>query len=139
MRQEARYNDIGPDYANSDSGLDNEQLKAVTNFLNTAPTGQVSPPQITVSQNNYGLPGVRFVRLSTSGSLTITGFTGARTERLIANVGANNLVISHQDVASIAENRVITHTAASITLNAAESVFLWYDLSSQRWRTVGLV
>lgn len=101
---------------------------------------QVSPAQITADQNNYSLPNTMIIRLSTDALRTITGFAGARPGiSIIVNVGTQDLVIANSSASSTAENRVLCHTGANITLNANESVQIFYDFSTLRWRTVGFV
>jgi len=101
-----------------------------------------TPAQITSDQHNYALPvsGV-VIRFSTDAPRTITGFsTGIVTVSyvyrllLIFNVGANNLVLANENAGSFAQNRIITGTGGDVTLAANQSCWLWYDLTTLRWR-----
>lgn len=99
----------------------------------------VSPSQITSNQNDYDPGSASVWRLTTDASRTITGFTGhGNRERLavVVNIGSNDLVIAHQSASSSAANRVITATAANVTLTANQSTILWYDSVTARWRQV---
>jgi len=99
-----------------------------------------SPAQITADQNDYALPSAgsqRFkLRLSTDAARTITGIAIQvdGDAIYIINVGANNLVLAHQNVASAAANRMISPTGADLTLGADEYAYLWYDDVTLRWR-----
>lgn len=99
---------------------------------------EVTTPQVTADQNNYPLPKGDPIRLSTDASRTFTGFTPPRVGTFVmVNVGSFDLVIANNSGSSSAENRVMCHTGADITLNANESVQMYYDYTSSRWRTVG--
>ena len=102
----------------------------------------LTPVQITANQNDYAIalpynPGDLIkLRLSTDAARNVTGLYYADDGQLIfiVNVGANNLVLTHQDAASRAENRFICPGAANITLAATEGVIGWYDEITLRWR-----
>lgn len=101
---------------------------------------QITPDQVTADQNNYSLPEGELVRLTTDAARTFTGFAGARPGRfVIANVGSFDVVIANNSASSNAENRVLCHTGANITLNPGESTEIIYDFESLRWRTIGFV
>lgn len=137
LGEDARYVD-GGDYPITTPRLDPEQVRRVVGALNTAEVGQVTPPQVTANQNDYAMPDAELVRLSTDASRTFTGFTPPRTGRfVICNVGAQDVVIADNSASSVAENRVLCHTSANITLNPNESVIIIYDFGSSRWRTIG--
>jgi len=120
--------------------LKDELVKKVAGQFSRTPADQITYEQITSNQNNYELREGFFHRLSTDASRNITGFANVRPGRfvLIANVGSFDIVITHQDAASVAQNRVLSHTAANITLNANESVFLIYDSVTARWRSLAM-
>lgn len=103
-------------------------------------TGVLSPAQITANQNDYnpsGLSVANVLRLSTDASRTITGIVPPRDGAALRvfNVGAQDLVLSNQDAASAAANRLAL--GASVTLGADEGCTLWYDPTSTRWRMAG--
>lgn len=97
-----------------------------------------SPAQITAAQNNYALPSnTSMVRLSSDASRTITGFLATNNNNRFAvliNVGAQNLVLAHQSSSSDEANRIISPFAADFTIAANESVVIWYDPTTARWR-----
>ncbi len=101
-----------------------------------------SPSQITGDQNNYaGAEGTATSRstvwrLSSDAARNITGIAGGLQGRVLklVNVGAQNIVIQNQNASSTDVNRVITGTGADITLAADDTMDLWYDSTTQRWR-----
>lgn len=99
---------------------------------------QVSPATITADQNDYSLAAGGFYRLATDASRIITGFAAesAGEGKIIANVGANDLVISNQNVLSAAGNRVVTGTGGDVTYLPDEVAFLIYDGTSAKWRLI---
>lgn len=97
-----------------------------------------TPATLTADVDNYNLgSGVAF-RLSSDAVRTITGLAGGVDGRvlLLVNVGANDIVLANQDLASTAENRIITGTGADVTLAANDTALLWYDDTTDRWRLV---
>jgi len=100
--------------------------------------GSETPTQLTANVNNYQL-GIAIVeRLTSDASRSITGFIAPLTEniRVITNVGAQNIVLVHQSGASLAPNRMISITAADITMGPNDSVMFWYDITTARWREI---
>lgn len=111
-------------------------------YTNTAITKQLAyvpntPSQITSNQNNYAPTAASVQRLSTDASRDITGLSvgqiaGTRVE--FWNVGAQNIVLKHEDSNSTAANRFTNSTGADITLAAGEEASLKYDGTTSRWR-----
>lgn len=100
-------------------------------------TGVISPPQITSNQNDYaptGFSAASTLRLSSDTSRTVSGLAGGADGRmiLIHNVGAQNIVFSNQDAASLAANRFLL--GSNVTLGADAALPLRYDGTTQRWR-----
>jgi hypothetical protein len=106
----------------------------------------LSPAQITSNQNDYnptgwnegGAPhGASILRLSSDASRNVTSLTGGVSGRLaiITNVGAQDIVLKDDDGATgTAANRFEFN--ADITLQASESIMLFYDGTSSRWRAL---
>jgi hypothetical protein len=101
----------------------------------------ISPAQITANTNDYnpaGLQTATVMRLSTDVSRNLTGITaltaGNRAVKVF-NIGATDLVLKHEDVASVAANRF--YLGIDLTLAANEGCTLWYDTTSARWRCCG--
>jgi len=100
-------------------------------------TGVVSPTQITSDQNNYsptGLSTSNVLRVSTDASRTITGIVTSSSGRLLLlhNIGSNILILSDENASSTAANRFAL--TRNISLGADQSIALWYDITSSRWR-----
>lgn len=110
------------------------------NWANYDSVGYVlSPAQITTTADDYaptGIADATVLRLSTDTTQDITGiFAGHPGKELrIFNIGTQNLVLKN-NVTSTAANRFLLGT--DITLGADESILLWYDAASSRWRAVG--
>lgn len=100
-----------------------------------------SPTQLSADVNNYDPGDFGALRMSSNASRTITGIDRGASARLltILNVGSQNIVIAHQSLSSDAENRIITATAANVTLGANDSITLYYDATDSRWRVQALV
>ena len=96
--------------------------------------------------NNYQGQGASIfqrgvVRVTAAANRTITGFDVAISqtsdELFVLNVGTvGNVTLAHQDVLSLAANRMISPTGANLVLAPNQSAHLWYDLSTARWRII---
>jgi hypothetical protein len=101
----------------------------------------IAPAQITANTDNYdpaGLATAKALRLSTDASRNLTGLvaqTNAPDGLLICNVGAQDLVLVH-DATSTAANRFYCPGSVNFTLNANDSVGIWYDATVSRWRVL---
>lgn len=100
-------------------------------------TGDITPAQITASQNDYnptGLSTASVVRLSTDAARNLTGLAGGSDGRVVAlvNIGAFPLVLNNEDAASTAANRFAFGT--TYVLGPNRVIVLIYDSTSARWR-----
>jgi hypothetical protein len=89
----------------------------------------ISPSQISSNQNDYAPTGIthaRHLRLSTDASRTLTGLTNATAGNVLTiwNVGAQDLVLSHENASSTAIMRFACPGAANVTLNEGDGVDL---------------
>ena len=114
----------------------NDNVIMVESF---ALTGDLSPSQITVNQNNYdpsGLAAASSLRLTSDASRNITGLAGGADGRIIImhNVGSNDIVFKDEDAGSTAANRF--QFTADLTLKANQGCVLQYDSTDSRWRLV---
>lgn len=100
----------------------------------------LSPAQITANTNDYAPGRANVYRLSTDASRNLTGLVaGTDGEvRRVVNVGAQPLVLKHQDAGSVAANEFLCPGAADITLAANEMAELLYDSTTARWRAFKL-
>lgn len=102
----------------------------------------ITPSQITADQNDYsptGLDDAAVVRLSSDASRTITGIDastkgGDGDILTLINVGSFDIVLSDNDSASTATNRMALG-GTDVTLGPGFSITLIYDDTSNIWRT----
>jgi hypothetical protein len=104
-------------------------------------SGDISPAQLTANTNNWaptGLSGASVIRVSTDASRNVTGITGGADGRLlmVQNIGSFDLVLTHEDAASTAANRIVCPSATNLTIPASSSAILQYDPTSSRWRVI---
>ncbi len=123
------------------AGADGDVLQRAGGILVFAPSPVTpstvtTPAQITSTQNNYALATAEIVRLSTDAARDMTGIVAASdgTQRLLVNVGANDLTLKHQNAGSSAANRFFCQGAADIILNASLAADIFYDATSAFWR-----
>lgn len=97
-----------------------------------------TPAQITADQNDYNPGTASNFRISTDASRTITGIAGGSNGRLLIykNVGSFDFVLSHQNLASAAANRIITATGGDIAYASNTAAWLLYDSTDSRWRLI---
>ena len=106
--------------------------------LSVAGFGAANQNDLQLGANNNQ----RAVNLITStAAVNITGidssfgFAQDGDRICLYNIGAFNITITNQDVASLAANRIITSTGVGYVLGPNEMVWLWYDdTGTARWR-----
>jgi hypothetical protein len=106
--------------------------------------GVLSPTQLTGDQTDYapaGFDACYHLRQDVDGTPrvinSLAGGVEGRTV-LITNIGSSTLTLLHDDGATgTASMRFIITGAASRVLAVDESVFLFYDDVTDRWRVVG--
>lgn len=100
-----------------------------------------TPAQLAAQADNYAPGDYAVLRMSSDASRTITGISGGKKGRVLSilNVGAQSIVLAHQSASSLAANRIISPTAANITLGANDSAELYYDSTSLLWRFRSIV
>lgn len=100
----------------------------------------ISPTAIAAGQNDYSptsWSGADIVRLTFTGSQTITGFSATATAvaKILQNIDTvDTLTIAHESASSSAANRVTCPNATSLVIPPGGSVRLVYDATSTRWR-----
>jgi len=116
-------------------------IAGMTNITQGVKEGTTISPTISANQDNWNPTDFNkaiTLRVTASGApRTITGILadGGRRIRII-NVGANTLTLANQNGASSAANRIITGTGADVSVVQDQSVDLWYDPTTLRWRIV---
>lgn len=119
--------------------LDDANAAAVIATLNA--DGVLTPSQITANQNDYNptsLSTSHILRLSSDATRIITGLAGGVAGRVVIlfNVGSFALHLANDDAGSAAANRIMVGPN-TMAIAPNESVRLWYDGTSSRWRVVG--
>lgn len=102
--------------------------------------GELTPPAITVTQNNYnptGLSTCNFLRLSSTANINITGLQApiplSNQAIYLVNIGTNQISIMDNDAGSLAPNRFLL--GGSKVLQQNEGMMLIYDKTSAVWRS----
>lgn len=103
--------------------------------------GVISPTAILANTNDYAPTGIataNVLRLDSDGAYDLTGLTGETTGKamLLINISAFTITLKH-DVTSTAAYRFLLPGNADYALLANEAVWLFYDATSARWRTIG--
>lgn len=91
---------------------------------------------LSAQANNLSIGSNVVQRITASAPLTITGFAGGASGKMIhvVTIGANRLRITHEGTASTAANRVITPNQLNMDLEEGDSAILVYDSTTNRWR-----
>lgn len=91
---------------------------------------------------NFKIAAGNVVRISTSATVTLTGFanTAPNRELVLVNVGTGVVVLKHDGTESSASYRVLLAPESALSVNwnlsANASAILWYDAYSSRWRGI---
>lgn len=131
--------------------LPRDGTRAMTAALNMGGFGLVSlgyiaisPTAIAAQQNNYSptsWSGADIVRLTFTGSQTITGFDSVATavRKIIVNTDTvDSLTIANESGSSTAANRVICPNGANLVVPPGGTVTIVYDTTSTRWRPIAI-
>ena len=97
-----------------------------------APKGIILSP--SVSQNDLDTEFATVLRFDGAASVNVTGLQ-ARTDPtaiFLVVLGAGTISLTNQDAASIARNRIVTKTGATVALATNTITLLWY--LNSRWR-----
>lgn len=103
-------------------------------------SGIITPTALAANTDNWNptdLANATIIRVSASSTYNLTGIVAPATNRVLVlvNVGANTITLINNNT-STAANRFQFGTAGNISLAAEDSVILWYDLASARWRGI---
>jgi hypothetical protein len=131
--------DGGHIYALTRPKLTPAQVGQVQVGLQLSPNAQQLYPQLTADQDDFSLNVGTITHLFTSDALrTITGFANVGIGiKSVTNIGSQDVVLANDNAGSLAQNRILTHMGADITLNPGESALIFYDFVTQRVRTIG--
>lgn len=91
--------------------------------------------------NNYAIPaGASMIRFN-GGTTTLTGIAGGVDGQMLHGfnlASGANLTIANQSASSTAGNRIITGTAADVTITNEGAFTLVYDATSTAWRILSI-
>lgn len=111
---------------------------AITDIIqNLNLSGDLSPAQITASQNDYNptsLATASILRLDLDAARSITGIAGGADGRVLGifNTSAFTLTLTDASASSSAANRFDFN--GDLALGSKHGAILWYDSTSSRWR-----
>ena len=92
-------------------------------------------------KNDLVIPETSFIRFSVSGTpITVTGLSGGTDGKriVIANVGVDDISLTHNDTGSTSANRLLNGSlGATKTLSTNDTIEYIYDSVSQKWRYIG--
>jgi hypothetical protein len=128
----------GLDATNVQSALEELVTENGSLVQSVSMSGDISPSQITSNQNNYnptGLSTASVLRISSDAPRNITGLAGGSDGRIITliNIGSHPITLKNETT-STELNRFLP--GADFILASGCGVILWYDSTSQRWRTM---
>lgn len=92
----------------------------------------------TVNDVNFGNGSLfRYTGLA---DVTITGIAGGTDGRQIRvmNASSSNFIVANENLGSTAANRLLTTSAANVTIPALSTVMFQYDSAAARWRVVSI-
>ena len=120
-----------------------DQIPTVMQLLTAGLVNELTPPQITADQNDYGpdgYSGANCWRLSTDALRSLTGLQGGVADRVVVleNIGTNSLTLKHETTSTTA-NRFTLPDATDQVLVPSAAAILRYDSQSLRWRLLSLV
>lgn len=90
----------------------------------------------TGTSNNVNFGDTSLVRLTGTATQTITGIANGRDGEIftIINAGNQAAIISNNDAASTASNRITTGTGGNISIPVGASITMVYDSGASLWR-----
>lgn len=91
----------------------------------------------TGSAQTLPTPGKGIVRLTNAGLVSVTGITAPVQAQEFSLVNRTGVSITILNDAGTAANRILTGTAADMTLASNASLRLIYDLTTAKWQVVG--
>ncbi len=100
--------------------------------------GIINPATITGNVDDYeptGISTANVMRVTSSSNRTITGIVGEPNQLLlIANVGTRDIILKRNSANSLPSNRF--DIDRDITIEDRETLFIWKDAISDRWRAI---
>ena len=113
----------------------------INEFLTFQEWQEITPADLSVDQSNYALDDFGIVhRISASAPVTIHGIVAPQVARfaILLNVGAQTISCPHQSGTADAANRFLIFDSSTRAIPANQSMSIWYDLVTLRWRQLML-
>ncbi len=103
----------------------------------------ITPSTLSGATHNYnpaGFSTADVVRISSSAGIDLTGLvgTGAKSPKILCNVGANTITLKNLSGSSDANNQFKFAGAVDVSLIAEKSVLIYYDATTTKWRAVSI-
>lgn len=101
----------------------------------------ISPSAIGSNTDNYsptGFSSATHVRGSASSTYYISGFDSSVLvlQKTFINIGVSNITIKNDNAGSLAANRILIPGGVDIVMAQNDSITLFYDIDSTRWRVI---
>lgn len=124
---------------------DTDELDVKIQIIQSLSFGSpLTPATLSVNTNNYvvtDLDKTVILRISASSNVNITGLVPADITKtqmlLVTNISTKQITIVNNSGLSLSQNRFLTGTSKNLQLD--ESILLFYDTVSQRWRSGGII
>ena len=93
----------------------------------------------TGTLNDVSTSATSYFQFTGAGTVTVTGFANGADGKVVilTNKTGNTLLINNNDSGSVAANRILTGTGATISIANNASVFMVYDATNSLWNIVG--
>ena len=91
------------------------------------------------NQNNLALDNKVVHRFTADTNINITGLVAPTKKRSVIIIDVDTvdtITIENQSASSSAANRIITGTGGDLVMSPNDSLTLWYDLTTTRWRVI---
>jgi len=110
--------------------------KEIGNTINV-----ISPAALNANVDNYsptGLSDSTHVRISASSAYSVSGISASVNvkQKYIINIGSSNITILNDNSSSTAANRILIPGGGDLVLSQNDSITLFYDDASTRWRVI---
>lgn len=114
-------------------GINGQELPVADRSMFTHPT-------IGGDDAEFQLGALYFNRLASSKDVSIRGILKVTNgqKSVVTNVGAFNIILSHEDASALASLRILCGGSSDIVLIPNDSALIWRDEVSDRWRAYQL-
>ena len=116
-----------------------ELARRLNEFMVESQWVETIKAQITGNQNDYVLGDGVVFKISSDAARNITGFVVEIPDghhKILINSGGFAITIQHQNIGSVAANRVICLSGADTVVAINGSFEIWHDPTDNRWRQI---